>query len=319
MSGYLLRRLASLVPVWLGISFLAFALASLAPGDPAELILGQELDEPPTPAQLEAFREQNGLNDPFLVQYARWTVGAATGDLGTSFRTGQPVFGELASRLPATLEITVPAFLVSIAIALAVGVISALRRNSFADHASRIGALLGDSVPSFVLAYLLIILFSVTWGILPVAGRGTWQHFVLPALTLGLATTASLMRLTRSSLLEVLGEDYVRTARAMGLARHTVILRYALRNALIPVVTVAALLFAGFVTGTVIVETVFGWPGIGKFVVDAIFDRDYPVIQGFVLFAGTLFVVINLLVDIVYVRLDPRVRLSGERQVSYGG
>jgi peptide/nickel transport system permease protein len=312
VTGFLLRRIASLVPVWLGITFVTFGLANLAPGDPAELILGRELEQPPTPEQLEDFRERNGLNDPFLVQYLRWTANAATGDLGTSFRSGEPVLVELTSRLPATLQIAVPAFLVSTGLALAVGMVSAVRRNSFADHVSRVAALVGDSVPSFVLAYLLIIIFSVTLGLLPVAGRGTWQHFVLPSLTLGLATTASIMRLTRSSLLEVLGEDYVRTARAMGLPRRTVIVRHALRNALIPVITVAALVLASFATGTVIVEYVFGWPGVGRFAVDSIFDRDYPVIQGFVVFTGTVFVVVNLVVDLLYLRLDPRVRLAGK-------
>ncbi|MBW3575633.1 MAG: ABC transporter permease [Actinobacteria bacterium] len=311
MTAYVVRRIASLAPVWLGITFFAFALATLAPGDPAELILGRVLEEPPTPEQLEAFREQNGLNQPFLVQYARWTAGAVTGDLGTSFRSGAPVLGELSGRLPATLQITVPAFLISVGIALAVGVTSAVRHNSLVDHGSRVGALIGDSVPSFVLAYLLIIVFSVALGILPVSGRGTWRHLVLPSLTLGLATTASLMRLTRSSLLEVLGEDYVRTARAMGLPRKTIILRYALRNALIPVVTFGAVIFGVLVTNSVIIETVFGWPGIGKFVIDSIFDRDYPVVQGFVVFTGTLFVILNLVVDVLYVRLDPRILLGG--------
>ena len=316
MTAYVIRRLASLVPVWFGISLFAFSLATLAPGDPAELILNRQLEQPATPEQLQAFRVENGLDQPFVVQYGRWSLGAVQGDLGTSFRSGSSVLSELASRLPATLQLTVPAFLVAVVLALLVGSVSAIWRNSVADHGSRITALLGDSVPSFVLAYVLIIVFSVNLGILPVAGRGTWRHFVLPSLTLGLTTTAGLMRLTRSSLLDVLGEDYVRTAEAMGLRRTTVIFRYALRNALIPVVTVAALIFAGFVTGTVIVETVFAWPGIGKFVVDSIFDRDYPVIQGFVVFTGTIFIVINLLVDILYVRLDPRVRLSGEGQSS---
>lgn len=319
MTAYVIRRLASLVPVWFGISLFAFSLATLAPGDPAQLILNRQQEQPPTPEQLDAFRKKHGLDQPFVVQYGRWSVNAMTGDLGTSFRSGGSVFRELASRLPATMQLTVPAFLVAIVLALLVGSVSAIWRNSVADHGSRITALLGDSVPSFVLAYVLIIVFSVNLGILPVAGRGTWRHFVLPSLTLGLTTTAGLMRLTRSSLLDVLGEDYVRTAEAMGLRRTTVIFRYALRNALIPVVTVAALIFAGFVTGTVIVETVFAWPGIGKFVVDSIFDRDYPVIQGFVVFTGTIFIVINLLVDLLYVRLDPRVRLSGEGQSSDAG
>ncbi len=312
MTSYAIRRVLALIPTWLGISLFAFSLATISPGDPAELILSQELDQPPTPEQIEAFRERLGLNDPFLVQYVSWVANAATGDLGESFRTGDPVFEELISRFPATLQITLPAFFVAVLIALMIGVLSAVRRNSLADHCSRIGALLGDSVPSFVLAYLLILIFSVGLGLLPVAGRGGLDHMVLPVLTLALATTASLMRLTRSSLLEVLGEDYVRTVRAMGLPERTIILRYALKNALIPLVTVAALLFAGFVTGTVIVETVFAWPGIGKFVVDSIFSRDYAVIQGFVVFTGTVFVLINLVVDLLYVRLDPRVRLRAE-------
>jgi len=313
MTAYLVRRVLVLVPTWLGISLFAFALANLAPGDPAEAILGERMEEPPTPEQIEAFRERLGLNDPFLVQYGRWVAGAATGDLGTSFRTGEPVLTELASRLPTTLQLAIPAFVVAVVIALVVGVISAVHRNSWTDHLSRVAALLGDSVPSFVLAYVLIIVFAVQLGLFPVAGRGGWEHLVLPVLTLGLATTASLTRLTRSSLLEVLQEDYVRTAWAMGLPPQTVILRYALKNALIPVVTLAALILAGFVTGTVIVETVFAWPGVGKYVVDAIFDRDYAVIQGFVVFTGTVFVLVNLVVDVLYTCLDPRVRISAGR------
>lgn len=313
MTGYLLRRILALVPTWLGISLFAFALSNLAPGDPAELILQRQQDEPPTPAQLEAFRDRNGLNDAFLVQYVRWVDHAVQGDLGTSFRSGKPVLGELASRFPATLQITVPAFLAAILMALVVGVLSAVRRGSLSDHASRVGALVADSVPSFVLAYLLIIVFSVSLGLLPVAGRGSWKNLVLPVLTLGLGATAGLMRLLRSSLLDVLGEDYVRTARAMGLPPHRVILHHALKNALIPVVTVAALTFGGFVTGTVIVETVFAWPGVGKYVVDAIFARDYTVIQGFVVFTGTVFVILNLVVDVLYTSLDPRVRLADSR------
>lgn len=312
MTTYVLRRLLSLVPTLLGISFVAFVLAGLSPGDPAELILNAQLDEPPTAQQLEQFREVNGLNDPFLVQYASFVLGLLGGDLGTSFRTGGPVLGELAARFPSTLQIAVPAFALALLLAVLIGVLSALRRNSLVDHGSRIVALAADSVPSFVLAYLLIIVFSVQLGLLPVAGKGGWENLVLPVATLALATTASLMRLTRASLLEVLGEDYVRTAHAMGLHRRTVVFGHALRNALIPVVTLAALLLAGFLTGVVIIETVFAWPGVGKFVVDSIFARDYAVIQGFVVFAGTVFVIVNLIVDLLYVRLDPRVRLSNE-------
>lgn len=314
MRGYAARRVLSLVPVLLGISLVAFLLSNLSPGDPAKLILGRQQDEPPTPRQLAAFREANGLNNPIPVQYASFVAGLLRGDLGTSFRTGGPVLDELTARIPATLQITLPAFALAVVLAVLVGVLSALRRNSFADHGSRVAALLSDSMPTFVLAYLLIIVLAVNLDLLPVAGRGGLEHLVLPVLTLALTTVASLMRLTRSSMLEVLGEDYVRTARAMGLPWHSIVFQHALRNALLPVVTVAGLVLAQFVTGTVIVETVFAWPGVGTFVVDSIFDRDYPVIQGFVVFTGTVFVVVNLLVDLLYVRLDPRVRLSAGRE-----
>lgn len=307
MTTYMLRRLVSLVPTLLGISLAAFLLAGLAPGDPAQLILDRQLDEPPTELQLQQFREANGLDDPAAVQYGRFVLGLLQGELGTSFRSGEPVLGELADRIPATLQITLPAFVLAVVLALGIGVLSAVRRNSLADHASRVTALVSDSVPTFVLAYVLIIVFSVQAGLLPVAGRGSWQHLVLPVLTLALATTASLMRLTRSSLLEVLAEDYVRTARAKGLPSWSVVFRHALRNALLPVVTVAGIVLAGFVTGTVIVETIFAWPGVGTFVVDAIFARDYPVIQGFVVFTGTVFVLVNLGVDLLHALLDPRV------------
>lgn len=309
MTSYVLRRIAALVPTLLGISLAAFALATLAPGDPAQLILDRQLDEPPTEEQLRQFREANGLDDPLPVQYASFVLGLFRGDLGTSFRSGEPVLHELASRIPVTLQITLPAFALAVVLAVSIGVVSAVKRNSWADHGSRVVALVSDSVPTFVLAYGLILLLAVQAGLLPVAGRGTWQHLVLPVLTLALGTTASLMRLTRSSLLEVMGEEYVRTARAKGLPPRSVVLRHALRNALLPVVTVAGIVLAGFVTGTVIVETVFAWPGVGTFVVDAIFDRDYPVIQGFVVFAGTVFVLVNLAVDLLQATLDPRVRM----------
>jgi peptide/nickel transport system permease protein len=309
VTTYVLRRLAALIPTWLGISLLAFLLAGLAPGDPAQLILDGQGGEPPTPEQLEAFREVNGLNDPAVVQYVRFVLGLFQGDLGTSFRSGEPVLGELVDRAPATLAVTLPAFVLALGLALTVGVLSAVRRNSLVDHGSRLAALMSDSVPTFVLAYALIILLAVQAGLLPVAGRGTWQHLVLPVLTLALGTTAVLMRLTRSTMLEVLGEDYIRTARAMGFPRRSVVVRHALRNALLPVVTVAGIVLAGFVTGTIIVETIFAIPGIGTFVVDAIFARDYPVIQGFVVFTGTVFLLVGLGVDLLQAVLDPRIRL----------
>ncbi|CAN5451260.1 ABC transporter permease [soil metagenome] len=309
--GYIARRILSLMPVWLGISLLAFSLANLAPGDPAQLILLRQTGELPTEEAVQRLREQLGLDDPFPVRYARWLADAAQGDLGTSYRTGEPVLWALVERFPATLQLAVAALLIGLSIGIPLGVLSAVRRDSGLDHASRVGVLLGASIPNFWLGYLFILLFAVALGWLPVAGAGSWQHLVLPALTLGVGGAASLTRLTRSTVLEELQADYVRTARAKGLAERAVVMRHALRNALNPIVTLTGMRFGGLLAGAVVVETVFAWPGIGKFLVDAIYDRDYPTIQGFVLFTGTVFVLLNLLVDLGYAWLDPRVRLTG--------
>lgn len=311
MARYLLRRLIYLVPIWLGISIVAFMLANLTPGDPARLMLQRQLGRQPTAEEVAVARENLHLNEPVVVRYLRWLEGAATGDLGTSYRTGEPVLSALAHRFPNTLQIATLGLLFAVAIAVPLGVLAAVRRNSPIDHASRVLALLAASMPGFWVAYLLILLFAVKLQLLPVAGKGSWQHLILPSVTLGLAACASLMRLTRSEMLEVLGQDYIRTSRAKGLSSRAVVLRHALRNALIPVTTVAGLRFAGLLGGAVIVETIFAWPGIGKFVLDSIFDRDYPVVQGFVVFMGTVFLLINLLVDVSYAWLDPRIRLDG--------
>lgn len=318
MGQYITRRLLLLVPIWLGITLMAFALGRLAPGDPARLIAERQADGLATPAQIERVREEYGLNDRLPLQYARWVGNALRGDLGLSFKTGGPVLEELARRFPATLELAVYGMCVGILLALPLGIQAAVRRGSAVDHASRLVALAGASLPSFWLAFLLIIVFAVQLRMLPVAGRGTARHLVLPAVTLGFALAAPLTRLTRSSMLEVLGEDFVRTARAKGLHERGVVIRHALRNALIPVVTVAGMSFGHLLGGAVIVETVFAWPGVGKLVVDSIFDRDYPLIQGYVLFMGTVFVLINLLVDLLYVWLDPRVQLASGGEVARG-
>lgn len=310
MSRYVLHRLFLLLPVWLGITLLAFVLGRLAPGDPARLIAQQLADGPPTSAQVEQVRREFGLDDPLPVQYGRWVGNLLRGDLGQSFKSGAPVLRELSSRFPATLQLAVAGLLVSLAISLPLGILAAVRRGSSVDHLSRVAALAGASLPSFWLGFLLIIVFAVVLRLLPVAGRGSLQHLILPGLTLGFGMAAPLTRLTRSSMLDVLGDEYIQTARAKGLAERTVILRHAFRNALIPVVTVAGMSFGHLLGGAVIVETVFAWPGIGKFVIDSILARDYPLLQGYVLFMGTLFVLINLAVDMVYVWLDPRVRMS---------
>jgi peptide/nickel transport system permease protein len=311
MARYVARRLVYLVPIWLLISFFAFVLASLAPGDPAEVLLRRQSDQAPSAADIARVRAELGLDDPFPVRFGRWVLDAVQGDLGRSYRTGEDVLPALTSRFRITAELALPALLLGFLLAIPVGVVSAVWRNSAVDHVARVGSLVGASMPSFWLGYMLVLLFAVRYEVFPVAGRGGWQHLALPAATLALGAGASLARLTRASLLDSLGEEYVRTARAKGLRERTVVVAHALRNSLIPVVTVAGLRFGHLLAGAVIVETVFAWPGLGKFVVDSIYDRDYPVIQGFVVFTGTVFVLVNLLVDLLYVRIDPRVRIRG--------
>ncbi|HET8568892.1 MAG TPA: nickel ABC transporter permease [Candidatus Limnocylindria bacterium] len=311
MAAYVARRVLSLVPVWVGISVLAFALSVLAPGDPVRQALQQSGIDAPSPEQVAEMRRELGLDAPPPVRYARWVGDALTGDLGRSIRTGEPVLGALAERFPRTATLALVAVVLGLAIALPLGVVSAVLRNSALDHVARLGALVGASIPSFWLAYLLIIAFAVQLKVLPVAGSTTPQHLVLPALTLAIGAAASLTRLTRSAMLEELSQEYVRTGRAKGLRERAVVVRHALRNALIAIATVTGIRLAALLGGAVIVETIFAWPGIGKFVVDSIGARDYPVIQGFVLFAGTVVLAINLAVDLAYVWLDPRVRLGG--------
>jgi len=312
MLRFVARRLLYLVPVWIGISLVAFALASLTPGDPARLALQRELGRQPTAEETTAAREQMGLDDPAPIRYARWLGDAITGDLGTSYRTGSPVLTSLADRFPTTLQIAGGGLLLAILIAIPLGILAAVYQRGPLDHLSRVFALVGASMPSYWVAYLLILLLSVRLGWLPVAGSETWKHAIMPALTLGIGGSASLMRLTRAEMLETLNQDYIRTARAKGLRGAGVMVRHALRNTMIPISTVLGMRFAGMLGGAVIVETIFAWPGIGKLVVDAIFDRDYPMIQGFVIFMGTVFLLVNLIVDLGYGLIDPRIRLAGK-------
>jgi peptide/nickel transport system permease protein len=310
VTGLIARRVLYLLPIWIGISLLAYMTIDLAPGDPAQVILLRQTGEIPSPEVVQRLRGELGLDDPLPVRYGRWMAGVARGDLGTSFRTGQPVLHDLATRFPATLELAVAGLLIGLAVALPLGVLAAMRPGSILDGGSRLLAILGASLPNFWLGYVLILLLAVELQLFPVAGRGGLTHVALPALTLGVGGAAALLRLTRASLLDEMALDYVRTARAKGLSEWTVVLRHALRNALNPMVTLTGIRFGGLLAGAVIVETVFAWPGIGKYMVDAIFDRDYPAIQGFVLFTGTVFLLLNLLVDLIYAWLDPRVRLG---------
>lgn len=292
----------------LNASLLTFGLGALAPGDPAQIRLQQEIGEPPTDEQLERARREMGLDRPLAVQYVDWLWHASRGDLGHSWMSDVPVARALLERLPATAMLGAAAAALSILIAIPVGVVSAYRRNSYTDHLARVGALLCASVPNFVMAYILILAFAVMLRLLPVFGAGSPAHIILPAVTLALGVSATLTRLTRSAMLEVLSEDYIMTARARGVSRTSLLARHALKNASIPVITAGGLVFAGLLNGTFIVEWVFAWPGLGKLAIDAIHARDYPLIQGFVLLSAALYVLVNLLVDVLYGLLDPRIR-----------
>jgi peptide/nickel transport system permease protein len=310
MGRYLMIRILSLAPLWLGITFLAFVLGSFAPGDPATVIAYRLSDVPPSAEQIEDVRREFHLDEPLPHRYIRWLGNAVRGDLGISYRTKKLVLTELATHFPATLQIACLAFLIALCISLFLGILAAVKRGSIWDQLARLVALFGASLPNYWLAYLLILFFAVRLGWLPVAGQAQSGTVILPALTLGLGAASGLARLMRSSLLEILNEDFIRTARAKGLSERIIIFRHALKGALIPVVTVSGIVFGHLLGGAVIVEQIFAWNGIGKLLIDSIYDRDYPMIQGFVIFTGTVFTVINLLVDVAYPFLDPQVRFA---------
>lgn len=311
MKVYVLKRFSYLFLVMLGVSILTFGMSHLAPGDPAELILRAQGVEP-TVETIRKMQLAMGLDKPFLVQYGTWMQNLLQGDLGYSYRTGRPVSLEILKRFPATVELTLAGLLVMVSIAIPVGILSALFKNTALDHFSRIFALLGASIPSFWLGLMLIYFFGVQMSLFPVMGRGRPEHLVLPALTLGLGMSAQYARLLRASMLEVLGQEFIQAARARGLTEEIIIIFNALKNALLPVVTSFGISLGHLLGGTVIVETIFTWPGVGRFVVDSIFNRDYPVIQGYVLLMALIFVVVNLLVDLTYTFIDPRIRLGSK-------
>ena len=310
-AAWLARRIGGAVAVWVLISFLAFSLGAFAPGDPAEVMLLRRTGDPPAEADVERLRHELGLDRPFALRYAAWFFAAVQGDFGRSYRTGRPVIGELQARFPATLSLAVAALAVGLVIAIPLAIVSVAARDTVLDHGARLVALVGVSVPSYWLAYVLMLVFAVQLGLLPVSGAGDIRHIVLPALTLGLGSAATGTRLLRASLLEEMSSGYVRTARAKGMSRLPVLVRHALRNALNPVITLSALRFGRLLGEAAIVETVFAWPGIGRWMVESIYDRDYPAIQGFVLYIATVFVFLNFAVDCSYRLLDPRVRVGG--------
>ncbi len=312
MTGYVARRLLLGLPTLVGLVVLAFSLIVIAPGDPAaELARRRAPSGEATDADIARARSELRLDRPYTDQLVDWVAHAATGDLGTSFSTRQPVTTEIAARLPVTAELGGAALLLTVLLALPLGVIAAVRHRSVVDHGLRVVSLLGASIPGFFFAYLLIVLFATTLHVLPVAGRQSPLSVILPAITLAVGPTAVLSRLVRAAMLEVLGEDFIRAARGRGLSEWRLIVRHALPNALVPILTVVGALIGHLLAGAVIVETIFAWPGLGKLAVDAIFQRDYTMLQGVVLFVGAVFVVVNLIVDVSYAFVDPRIRLAG--------
>jgi len=308
MLRYILKRLWHTVYVVIGISMISFFFIHLS-GDPVLLMLpGDASDQ-----EIEELRGQLGFNDPLYVQYVRFVSKAIRGDFGESLYYHVPVMELVIERLPASLELALAAMVFALVLGVPIGIISAVRRGSMLDMGGMFGALLGLSMPHFWLGIMLMLLFSVQLGWLPTSGRGTMAHLLLPAISLGLSLMAMFARLTRSVMLEVLSLDYIRTARAKGLMEEIVIAKHALKNALIPLVTVAGMQFGFLIGGTVIIETVFAWPGLGRLVVQAIFSRDYPLVQAIVFVLSLLFVGMNLLVDILYVYLDPQISYSEEK------
>ena len=305
MRTFLVRRLLQSLVVLLGVSFVVFAILYLT-GDPVLVLLPPDA----SPEDVRRFREIMGFNDPFFVQYGRFLKGALQGDFGVSVRHGEPAFGLVLERMPATFELAGSALLLALGLAIPAGIVSAVRRNSVLDYVSTVVALFGQSLPTFWLGIMLILVFSVQFNLLPSSGRGTLEHLVLPAVTLGLFTTARITRLTRSGMLEVLNQDYIRTARAKGVSDPPVVWKHALKNAAIPIVTIVGIELGTLLGGSVITETIFAWPGVGRLSVQAIANRDYPVVQAAVFLLATTFVVVNLIVDLIYTYLDPRIRLG---------
>jgi ABC-type dipeptide/oligopeptide/nickel transport system permease component len=304
MKTFLLRRLLQSVLVLLGVSVVVFLILHLT-GDPALLLLPPEA----TAEDIARLRQQLGFDDPLPAQYLRFLRGAVRGDFGESLRHGEPAMALVLERLPATFELAGAGLLLALCLAIPAGILSAVRRNTVLDYVSTVVALFGQAMPTFWLGIMLILVFSVQLGWLPSSGRGDLQHLVLPAVTLGLFTTARITRLTRSGMLEVLGQDYIRTARAKGVSEPPVVWKHALRNASIPIVTIVGIELGTLLGGSVITETIFAWPGVGRLSVQAIFNRDYPVVQAAVFLLASTFVLVNLLVDVVYTYLDPRIRL----------
>ena len=307
MLGYALGRLVGTVPVLFGVTLLVFLMAWVTPGDPVVAMLG-EASQGMSRQALDDLRRSLGLDRPLPVQYLDYVTGLARGDLGVSIRSRRPVLAEIRDRLPATIELALAALAIAVALGVTLGVVAAVRKRTWVDGAAIAVALVGVSVPVFWSGFVLMIVFALELGWLPASGRGTWRHLVLPAVAVGVSSAAFIARITRGAVLEALGQDYVRTARAKGLAPRKVVFRHALRNALLPIVTVVGLQLGGLLGGAVLTETVFAWPGVGRLLVDAIVARDLPLVQGSVLVVSLLFILVNLTVDLSYAAINPKVR-----------
>ena len=307
MLIFVARRVLAVVPVLFGVTLAVFSMLFLVPGDPVKMMLAEFVTNPDQIAQMRA---QLHLDEPVIEQYGRFVGNALRGDLGVSIRSRRPVSAEIAENIGSTGQLALASMLVAIGLGVPLGLLAALGRNSWLDVAAMVVALLGVAMPSFWLGFLLIFVFSLHLGWLPATGGGDLPHLVMPAVALGMIAAAIIARLTRSSMLEVLGQDYVRTARAKGLAWWGVVVRHALKNALIPIITIFGLQFGNLLAGAVIVETVFSRPGLGRLIVGGILAKDFPLVQGTVLFVAASYVMINVLVDFAYAFVDPRIRVG---------
>lgn len=310
MLKYIIRRILQMIPVLLGISFIIFSIMAFTPGDPAKLILGENATE----EAVMQLKEEMGLNDKFIVRYVRYITNALKGDFGVSYRNKLPVFEELFSRFPTTLTLTFWAISISVIIGIPIGIISAVKQYTIIDNLSLIVTLILTSVPGFWLGLMLIMLFSLKLGWLPATGIDTWKHFVLPSVTLAGSCMATVIRMTRSSMLEVIRQDYIRTARAKGAGEKRVILKHAFKNALLPIITVVGLTFGLQLGGAIITESVFAIPGLGTLMVTSVRMKDIPMVMASVLFVAFAVGIINLIVDILYAFIDPRVKAQYERK-----
>jgi len=312
MLRYIIRRTVQIIPTLLGVSILSFSLLYVFPGDPAELIvrISAGVDNP-TPEMIEKFRIESGLDKPIVLQYFNWLSHIVRGDFGVSWTSGKPVLEEILERFPASAVLFFSTFLISIIFAFLLGIVAALYRDRLMDHITRIWALLGISIPSFWLGLMLIWLFSVRLHLLPSFGFGTLKHAILPVLTWSMSFMAIKTRFVRASLLDALSQDYVLTARSKGLSDGLIVFRHALRNALIPIITYLSMSMGHLIVGSVMIEVVFAWPGLGSYLVSSVFRRDFPVVQALVLLSGVMFTVMNLIVDILYAIIDPRIRYGG--------